>query len=128
VQTGVRFGRPTKLISGQRQLILAERGQGCCRAGTLVQRLYSDNLQAADVPTYKQMIAKAIVFKRVQALVRPMFPAFQANVTAYVVSLLSNRLADSIDDLDKIWARQDVSPELRTQIQTWTGEVNGCPW
>jgi hypothetical protein len=76
-----------------------------------------------DVPTYKQMIAKAIVFKRAQALVRPMFPAFQANVAAYVVSLLSNRLGERID-LDKVWLRQDVSPELRTQIQTWAGEVN----
>ena len=76
-----------------------------------------------DVPAYKQMIAKAILFKRAQALVRPMFPAFQANVAAYVVSLLANRLGDRID-LEKIWLRQDISTELRSQIQTWAGEVN----
>jgi hypothetical protein len=76
-----------------------------------------------DVSTYKQMIAKAIIFKKAQALVRPMFPAFQANVAAYIVSLLANRLGDRID-LDKIWLRQDISPELKLQIQTWSNEVN----
>lgn len=76
-----------------------------------------------DVSTYKQMIAKAILFKRVQALVRPMFPAFQANITTYVVSLLSNRLGDRVD-LEKIWLQQDISRELQSQIQTWASEVN----
>lgn len=76
-----------------------------------------------DVPTYKQMVAKAILFKKAQALVRPMFPAFQANVAAYVVSLVASRLGEKID-LDKIWLRQDISQELRSQIQTWAGEVN----
>jgi hypothetical protein len=76
-----------------------------------------------DVSAYKQMIAKAILFKRTQALVRPMFPAFQANVAAYVVALVANRLGEKID-LDKIWLRQDVSPEMRVQIQTWASEVN----
>lgn len=76
-----------------------------------------------DVAAYKQMIAKAILFKKTQSLVRPMFPAFQANVAAYLVSLLANRLGDKFDH-DKIWARQDVSPELRMHLQTWATEVN----
>lgn len=76
-----------------------------------------------DVPEYKQMVAKAILFKRTQALVRPMFPAFQANVAAYVIALVANRLGQKLD-LEKIWSRQDLSPELKLQIQTWAGEVN----
>ncbi len=76
-----------------------------------------------DVPGYKQMIAKAILFKKTQSLVRPLFQAFQANVTAYVVALVANRLGQRLD-LDKIWQRQDISSELRLQIQTWAGEVN----
>lgn len=76
-----------------------------------------------DVPAYKQMVAKVILFKKVQALVRPMFPAFQANVAAYVVSLVANRLGQELD-LDKIWLRQDISAELKSQIQTWATEVN----
>jgi AIPR protein len=76
-----------------------------------------------DVTAYKQMVAKAILFKKAQAVVRPMFPAFQANIAAYVVSLLANRLGQKMD-LEKIWLRQDISPELKLQIQSWAGELN----
>jgi len=76
-----------------------------------------------DVPAYKRMIAKAILFKTTQRLVRPMFPAFQANVTAYVISLVANRLGARLD-LEKVWLQQNVSTQLRAQIQTWAGEVN----
>ena len=79
--------------------------------------------QQLDVPTYKQIIAKAILFKRTQALVRPMFPAFQANVTSYLVALVANRLGDRLD-LEKVWLRQDISVELKAQLQRWAVEVN----
>lgn len=76
-----------------------------------------------DVPEFKRMMAKAILFKATQKLVRPMFPAFQANVATYTVSLLANRLGETLD-LEKIWLRQDISPRLKEQIQTWAVEVN----
>ncbi len=76
-----------------------------------------------DVATYKHMIAKAIIFKTVQKLVRPMFPAFQANIAAYVVSVLSERIGDGLD-LDKIWQQQALSARLQEQIQVWAREVN----
>jgi hypothetical protein len=76
-----------------------------------------------DVMAYKAMIAKAIIFKKTHSLVRPMFPAFQGNVGTYLVSLLSERLGGRID-LEKIWARQDISVALRQQLQTWAVEVN----
>jgi hypothetical protein len=76
-----------------------------------------------DVAAYKEMVAKAILFKKAQSLVRPMFPAFQANVTTYVVSLIANRLGPELA-LDKIWQRQELSAELKRQIQTWAVEVN----
>ena len=76
-----------------------------------------------DVPAYKLMVAKAILFKRAHALVRPAFQQAQANVAAYVVSLVANRLGQKLD-LDKIWLRQDISAELKVQIQAWAAEVN----
>lgn len=76
-----------------------------------------------DVAAFKAMISKAILFKKTHALVRPMFPAFQGNVATYLVSLLADRLGDRID-LDKIWARQDISQPLRQQLQVWAVEVN----
>jgi hypothetical protein len=80
-------------------------------------------LPLPDVPAYKLMIAKAILFKKAHALVRPMFQQAQANIAAYVVSLVANRIGPKLD-LDKIWLRQDISAELKTQLQTWAGEVN----
>lgn len=76
-----------------------------------------------DVSSYKLMIAKAIVFKAVQKLVRPMFQAFQANVAAYTVSLLSMKVGDRFD-LERVWLRQGVSEDLLAQAGIWAREVN----
>ncbi len=76
-----------------------------------------------DVAGYKAMIAKAILFKKAHSVVRPMFPAFQGNVAAYVVALVANRLGNRID-FDKIWKRQAISSELVHQIQIWAKEVD----
>jgi hypothetical protein len=76
-----------------------------------------------DVAAYKAMIAQAIIFKKTTALVRPMFPAFQGNVSNYLVSLLAIRLRDKLS-LEKIWARQDISDALRQQLKTWAVEVH----
>ena len=37
------------------------------------------------------MVAKGILFKAVQKLARQTFPAFQANVAAYTVSMIAVR-------------------------------------
>lgn len=76
-----------------------------------------------DVATWKRMVAKAILFKEAQKIVRPLVPAFQANVTVYTVALLSNRLGDRLD-LDRIWSAQSISEAMRRQIRTWAEEVN----
>ena len=82
--------------------------------------------QEVPLPTvidFKNMIAKAKIFRDAQKLLRPMFQAFQANVTAYTVSLVAEKLGER-NDLEKIWARQAVSPELLAQIAVWAKEVN----
>lgn len=76
-----------------------------------------------DVSEFKSMVAKAIVFKAVHKAVRPMFPAFQANVAAYTVSLIAVRLGERFS-LDRVWERQSVSPELISQVAIWAREVN----
>jgi len=72
---------------------------------------------------YKQVVVKAILFKAVQKVIRPMFPAFQANIATYTISLLAHRLKNKID-LDKIWLQQEISQQLKQQVQTWAVEVN----
>lgn len=80
-------------------------------------------ISVPDIAFYKQIVAKAILFKAVQKLVRPMFPAFQANITTYTISLIANRLGDSMD-LDKIWLQQDISSQLKQQVQAWAVDVD----
>lgn len=72
---------------------------------------------------YKAMIAKAKLYRDTQKLLRPMFQAFQANVTAYTMSLVSHKIGHKID-LDRIWTKQAASPELLAQVATWAKEVN----
>ena len=82
--------------------------------------------QEAPLPTvteYKSMIAKAKIYRDAQKLLRPMFQAFQANVVAYTVSLLSEKLGHRID-LERVWNKQAASPELLAQIAVWGKEVN----
>ena len=75
------------------------------------------------VADFKSMVAKAKLYRDAQKLIRPMFQAFQANVTAYTVALMAQKLGQRID-LSRIWEKQAVSPELLDQIGTWAKEVN----
>jgi hypothetical protein len=76
-----------------------------------------------NVVAYKAMIAKARLFRDTQKLARPMFQAFQGNVTAYTISVLAEKLGDRID-LERVWVNQSGSPELMAQIAVWAREVN----
>ncbi len=72
---------------------------------------------------FKIMIAKAKIYREIQKLIRPMFQAFQANITAYTISVTSKLIGDRIE-LEKIWNNQGISQELQSQIRTWAKEVN----
>jgi hypothetical protein len=76
-----------------------------------------------DVAEYKHMIAQAIVFKAAHKLIRPRYPAFQPNVTAYTVAILSKLLGDRLD-LDMVWQKQNISVALGEQILTWSIQIN----
>ena len=52
-----------------------------------------------------------------------MFQAFQANVVAYTVAVLAEKIGDRLD-LNLIWANQAVSHKLLEQIAIWAKEVN----
>ena len=71
---------------------------------------------------YKRVIAKGILFKAATKLIRPKFQAFQANITAYTLALVSLKLGDRMN-LDMIWNNQDISNHLKEQISIWAVEV-----
>jgi hypothetical protein len=94
--------------------------------GAFMEMVNSDNDETPilpDVAEYKSMIAQVIIFKAAQKLIRPQFPAFQANVTAYVVAVLSKVLGARLE-LGMIWQNQGISNGLGQQILKWSTEVN----
>lgn len=76
-----------------------------------------------DQEQYKLMIAKAILFKSAHKIIRPMFPAFQANITSYTISILALKLGTTLN-LNRVWQEQSISPQLHRQIAIWAEEVN----
>lgn len=76
-----------------------------------------------DQDDFKRMIAKAILFKAAHKAIRPLFPAFQANITAYTVSILAMKAEDRFD-FRRVWQEQAISPQLQRQIADWAVEVN----
>lgn len=76
-----------------------------------------------DVRAYKEIVCKAIIYRRVNSLTRPMFPQSQGNVAIYTIALFSNRVGSRVN-WEKIWMAQDISPKLREQFRAWSTEVN----
>jgi hypothetical protein len=78
-----------------------------------------------DQSQFKKMIAKAILFKTAQKVIRPLFPAFQGNVTVYTVSVLALKLGNKFN-LNHVWQEQAISPQLQDQLAIWAQEVNNA--
>jgi hypothetical protein len=73
---------------------------------------------------YREFIAKVIVFRTVQAIVKARkFPAYQANIAAYTVACISWKSGGRID-FERIWSQQSVSKDMRAMIDKWAIEVD----
>jgi hypothetical protein len=84
---------------------------------------YSDGF-APDEAWYTAFVAKAILFRTVQAIVKAKkFPAYQANITAYTVASISWKSGGRID-FDRIWSQQALSPEMQAMISDWVPEID----
>ncbi|MGY3388773.1 hypothetical protein ACVWW6_001364 [Bradyrhizobium sp. USDA 3311] len=77
-----------------------------------------------DTAWYKSFIAKAILFRTVQSIVKAKkFAAFQANIVAYTIACLSWVTGGRID-FDMVWTRQAISPELHKLLESWVGKID----
>jgi hypothetical protein len=73
---------------------------------------------------YEAFVAKALLFRETQAIVRALkFPAYQANITAYTVALISMK-TQGVLDFHRIWTDQAISSEMRSMIQEWARVVD----
>jgi len=75
-----------------------------------------------DANGFKIMIAKVITFKQVHSVVRPLLPAFQGNVTIYLIAMIARQFGDRID-LMRIWEQQGISEPFKGQVRVWAKEV-----
>lgn len=76
-----------------------------------------------DLSEFKNLMAQALLYRRAEKLIRPVFQGFQANITAYTVSVIANRLGDRIA-LSQIWQQQAISDAFVSLINQWSREVN----
>ena len=76
-----------------------------------------------DAPYFRELVAKAILFKRMTVIAREEgFPAYRANVVAYTMALLSYHYSEPFN-LGYVWSMQGVSPKLGELMRSWSHAV-----
>ncbi|RZS76900.1 AIPR protein [Phyllobacterium myrsinacearum] len=84
-----------------------------------MQRLKDEPLPPPDQPWFRRLIALAVLYRAAEKKIRSMkFPAYGAQITAYVVAGLSHRTGGRID-FEGIWSRQAITPEMERLIGEW---------
>lgn len=76
-----------------------------------------------DPTFFKELVAKALLYKAVHKATRPLVSAFLANVAAYTVAVVATTYRDTFD-LERVWRNQGVSSQLLEQVEIWAREVN----
>lgn len=89
-----------------------------------MQRMKDSAPTPPDATWFKRLVAKAIVYRAAEKKVRAMkFPAYGAQITAYVVSGLAQKTGGRID-FEGVWSRQSVSAELESLVETWAPQID----
>lgn len=81
-----------------------------------------------DARWYRAMIAKVILFKEVEAMIKTreakeVFRQGWVNIATYVISVVADRLGDRLD-LEQVWQRQGISSALRDHLRELALVVN----
>jgi hypothetical protein len=89
-----------------------------------MQRMKDSAPPSPDTAWFKRLVAKAILYRAAEKKIRAMkFPAYGAQITAYVVSGLAYRTGGRVD-FDRLWLRQSVSPDLERLVEAWAPQVD----
>ncbi len=84
---------------------------------------YPDGFEP-DAVWYKAFVAKAILFRTTQSIVKAKkFATFQANIIAYTIACLS-WVTNGRMDFDMIWTRRAISPDLHKLLESWAGKID----
>ncbi len=89
-----------------------------------MQRRKEQTAPAPDTSWFRRLIALTILYRTTERLVRAMkFPAYGANIAAYLVAALGEKTGGRID-FDLIWRQQRLSPDLEALITTWAPKID----
>lgn len=85
----------------------------------IMQRMKDDPPPPPDADWFKRLVAISILYRAAQKKIRSMkFPAYGAQITAYVVAGISHRTGGRMD-FARVWSRQAISSELEQLIEVW---------
>jgi hypothetical protein len=89
-----------------------------------MQRMKDSAQPPPDTDWLKRLVAKAIFYRAVEKKIRAMkFPAYGAQITAYVVSGLAHKTGGRMD-FERLWSRQSVSTELERLAEAWAPQID----
>jgi hypothetical protein len=92
----------------------------------LMQRLKEEypNGFRPDVEWFKSFVAKTIIFRAVQSIVKSQdFPAYKANIATYTFSRVAPLTPDA-QLTAVVWNSQKISDQLNSVITRWTREID----
>lgn len=75
-----------------------------------------------NVRYFKTAVALGILFVQANKQMRYAVSAFGANVTTYLIALISRKYNSRVN-LDLIWERQDLSSTFKNQLRIWAKQV-----
>lgn len=93
---------------------------------SFMQRLKEAGQDAAalDEAWYRRFIAITILFRSAQKTIRRLaFPAYQANIAAYLIAGIGVAAAGRLD-FERIWSTQALSDELNVLVESWAKEID----
>ncbi|WP_313615932.1 AIPR family protein, partial [Rhizobium sp.] len=77
-----------------------------------------------DEKWFRKLVSIGLVFRAAERIVRQMgFPAFRAQIAAYLVAAMAQRTGGRID-FEMIWKKQAVSSELELMLRAWAPEID----
>ena len=89
-----------------------------------MQRMKDSAPPPPDTTWFKRLVAKAIVYRAAEKKIKAMkFPAYSAQITAYVVSGLAQKTGGRID-FERLWSSQAVSAELGRLVEAWAPQID----
>lgn len=91
---------------------------------SFMQRLKDEPPSPPDQTWFRRLVAIAVLYRAAEKKIRSMkFPAYGAQITAYVVAGISHRSGGRVD-FGRLWSKQSVSPGLEQLIEDWAPKLD----